>query len=147
MTYNLPCVKSYAVKNQSSKSSLPDSEDVTYDDKNNIGVKDVVETAESFFSSSEKHPKDLSKGEPLDLSDLNHLLDELGPRFEDWLGREPLPVDADLLPPAVPGYKTPFRLLPYRVRHCLSNKEMTKFRRLARTVPPHFALGMRDLFL
>nr|XP_048327585.1 CRM-domain containing factor CFM3, chloroplastic/mitochondrial-like isoform X2 [Ziziphus jujuba var. spinosa] len=139
MAYNLPCVKSYAGNNQSSKSGLPDSEDVMPNSMNEIGVNDVVETTES--SVSNEHPKDPSKGEPLDLSDLNSLLDELGPRFEDWLGREPLPVDADLLPPVVPGYKTPFRLLPHGVRHCLSNKGMTKFRRLARTVPPHFALG------
>ncbi|XP_024931578.3 CRM-domain containing factor CFM3, chloroplastic/mitochondrial [Ziziphus jujuba] len=139
MAYNLPCVKSYAGNNQSSKSGLPDSEDVMPNSMNEIGVNGVGETTES--SVSNEHPKDPSKGEPLDLSDLNSLLDELGPRFEDWLGREPLPVDADLLPPVVPGYKTPFRLLPHGVRHCLSNKGMTKFRRLARTVPPHFALG------
>ncbi|KAK9947971.1 hypothetical protein M0R45_003564 [Rubus argutus] len=77
----------------------------------------------------------------MELSDLNHMLDELGPRFKDWIGREPLPVDADLLPPVVPGYKTPFRLLPYGVRHGLRDKDMTKFRRLARAAPPHFALG------
>lgn len=77
----------------------------------------------------------------MELSDLNHLLDELGPRFTDWTGREPLPVDADLLPAVVPGYKTPFRLLPHGVRHCLRNREMTNIRRLARTMPPHFALG------
>lgn len=144
MTYNLPCVKSFAEKNQVNKNSFPDSEDVARDALHSIGVKDAVESTESFISHSVEHSKDLSNGEVVDLNDLDLLLDELGPRFEDWLGQEPLPVDADLLPAVVPGYKTPFRLLPYGVRHCLSDKEMTRFRRLARTVPPHFALGMED---
>ncbi|XP_039164467.1 CRM-domain containing factor CFM3, chloroplastic/mitochondrial-like [Eucalyptus grandis] len=77
----------------------------------------------------------------MDMNDPNSLLDELGPRFKDWSGCEPVPVDADLLPSEVPGYKPPVRLLPYGVRHCLRNKEMTRFRRLARTMPSHFALG------
>ncbi|KAF3439614.1 hypothetical protein FNV43_RR17892 [Rhamnella rubrinervis] len=141
MTYNLPCVKSYAEKNHVNKNSLPDSENVACDAMRSIGVKDADESTEPFISYSEEHSKDLSNGEVVDFNDLNLLLDELGPRFEDWLGREPLPVDADLLPAVVPDYKTPFRLLPYGVRHCLSDKEMTRFRRLARTVPPHFALG------
>ncbi|PNX95480.1 chloroplastic group IIA intron splicing facilitator CRS1 chloroplastic-like, partial [Trifolium pratense] len=69
------------------------------------------------------------------------LLDELGPRFKDWTGCEPLPVDADQLPAVIPGYKTPFRLLPYGVKACLSNKETTVMRRIARRTAPHFALG------
>lgn len=145
MTYNLPCVKSYVEKKQANKSSSPDLEDVTRDAMNSTGVKDAVETTESFIPSSAERPMDHSSADVADLIDLNLLLDELGPRYEDWLGREPLPVDADLLPAVVPGYKTPFRLLPYGVRHCLSDKEMTRFRWLARTVPPHFALGIEDL--
>eukprot|EP01018_Ginkgo_biloba_P021742 Gb_37638 [translate_table: standard] len=74
-------------------------------------------------------------------SEINKILDGLGPRFTDWSGRDPLPVDADLLPGVVPGYKEPFRLLPYGMRPKLSNREMTNLRRLARTIPPHFALG------
>ncbi|EAY94887.1 hypothetical protein OsI_16687 [Oryza sativa Indica Group] len=66
---------------------------------------------------------------------------ELGPRYKDWSGRGPIPVDADLLPGVVPGYKTPFRLLPYMVKSTLRNKEMTALRRLARQTAPHFALG------
>ncbi|MBA0747558.1 hypothetical protein Gogos_004465 [Gossypium gossypioides] len=91
--------------------------------------------------SSSEYLKDLSKEELMDLCELNHLLDELGPRYKDWSGREPLPVDADLLPPVVPGYQPPFRRLPYGVRHCLKDREMTTFRRLARSMPPHFAIG------
>ena len=92
----------------------------------------------------DEYLKDMSEEELMEMCDLNHLLDELGPRFKDWTGRQPLPVDADLLPAVVPGYKTPFRLLPYRIRPCLTNKEMTNFRRLARTTAPHFALGKQE---
>ncbi|CAD6253361.1 unnamed protein product [Miscanthus lutarioriparius] len=37
--------------------------------------------------------------------EIDKLLDELGPRYTDWPGSDPLPVDADLLPATVPGYK------------------------------------------
>ncbi|KAL2505107.1 CRM family member 2 [Abeliophyllum distichum] len=69
------------------------------------------------------------------------LLEGLGPRFTDWWGYDPLPVDADLLPAIVPGYKRPFRLLPYGVKHKLTNDEMTTLKRLGRPLPCHFALG------
>lgn len=69
------------------------------------------------------------------------LLEGLGPRFTDWWSYDPLPVDADLLPAVVPGYKRPFRLLPYGVRPKLTNDEMTTLRRLGRPLPCHFALG------
>ncbi|XP_048128764.1 LOW QUALITY PROTEIN: CRM-domain containing factor CFM2, chloroplastic [Rhodamnia argentea] len=69
------------------------------------------------------------------------LLDGLGPRFADWWGYEPLPVDADLLPAVVPGYRRPFRLLPYGVNPKLTNDEMTILRRLSRPLPCQFALG------
>ncbi|OIT05910.1 PREDICTED: CRM-domain containing factor CFM2, chloroplastic [Nicotiana attenuata] len=69
------------------------------------------------------------------------LLEGLGPRFTDWWGCEPLPIDADLLPAVVPGYKKPFRLLPYGVKPKLTNDEMTTLKRLGRPLPCHFALG------
>lgn len=69
------------------------------------------------------------------------LLEGLGPRFTDWWGYDPLPVDADLLPAIVPGYKRPFRLLPYGVKNKLTNDEMTTLKRLGRPLPCHFALG------
>ncbi|XP_010255197.1 PREDICTED: CRM-domain containing factor CFM2, chloroplastic [Nelumbo nucifera] len=69
------------------------------------------------------------------------LLDGLGPRFTDWWGYDPLPVDADLLPAVVPGYRKPFRLLPYGIQPKLTNDEMTILRRLSRPLPCHFALG------
>ncbi|KAL5817983.1 hypothetical protein ACOSQ3_026361 [Xanthoceras sorbifolium] len=74
-------------------------------------------------------------------AEYNSLLDSLGPRFHEWWGTGILPVDADLLPQTVPGYKTPFRLLPTGMRSHLTNAEMTNLRKLARSLPCHFALG------
>ncbi|OWM65137.1 hypothetical protein CDL15_Pgr008724 [Punica granatum] len=71
----------------------------------------------------------------------NKLLDGLGPRFDEWWGTGVLPVDADLLPQKIPGYKTPFRLLPSGMRSRLTNDEMTDLRKLAKSLPCHFALG------
>lgn len=76
-----------------------------------------------------------------DEAEYNSLLDGLGPRFVEWWGTGFLPVDADLLPPHIPGYKTPFRLLPTGMRPRLTNAEMTSLRKLARSLPCHFALG------
>ncbi|KAL4284252.1 hypothetical protein GQ457_16G003410 [Hibiscus cannabinus] len=138
MTYKLHCVQSYSRQDEADAANALD---VVTSNTENMVVKDSAGTTESFMPSSSEYLKDLSKEDLMDLSELNHLLDELGPRYIDWSGREPLPVDADLLPPIVPGYQPPLRRLPYGVRHCLKDKETTTFRRLARTTPPHFALG------
>ncbi|KAL5544780.1 hypothetical protein UlMin_008564 [Ulmus minor] len=74
-------------------------------------------------------------------AEFNKLLDDLGPRFVEWWGTGVLPVDADLLPEKIPGYKTPLRLLPTGMRSRLTNGEMTNLRKLARKLPCHFALG------
>ncbi|KAE8652461.1 hypothetical protein Csa_013277 [Cucumis sativus] len=74
-------------------------------------------------------------------AEYNQLLDGLGPRFVEWWGTGVLPVDADQLPPSIPGYKTPFRLLPTGMRSRLTNAEMTQMRKLAKSLPCHFALG------
>ncbi|KAH1057058.1 hypothetical protein J1N35_035123 [Gossypium stocksii] len=137
MAYKLHCVQLYSGQDQADTSA---SDCITTNTENMV-VKDFVRTEESFMPSSSEYLKDLSKEELMDLCELNHLLDELGPRYKDWSGQEPLPVDADLLPSVVPGYQPPFRRLPYGVRHCLKDREMTTFRRLARSMPPHFALG------
>lgn len=71
----------------------------------------------------------------------DRLLDGLGPRFADWWGYDPLPVDADLLPAIVPGFRKPFRLLPFGIKPKLTDREMTTLRRLSRHLPCHFALG------
>ncbi|KAK8471066.1 hypothetical protein PHAVU_003G136300 [Phaseolus vulgaris] len=140
MTYKFPCVELYKKVNHVDNSLLGSGSD------REASVQETAGTTESFIQDSEEYLKDMSENELMEMCDLNHLLDELGPRFIDWTGRQPLPVDADLLPAVVPGYKTPFRLLPYGLRPCLTNKEMTNFRRLARTTAPHFALGRnRDL--
>ncbi|KAG2383725.1 CRM-domain containing factor [Vigna angularis] len=73
--------------------------------------------------------------------DTDCLLMGLGPRFIDWWGSDPLPVDADLLPAVDPGYRKPFRLLPYGVNPKLTAEEMTTLKRLGRPLPCHFALG------
>ncbi|XAR67155.1 hypothetical protein NMG60_11013610 [Bertholletia excelsa] len=132
MTYKLPCVQSYTKQNQVNTKNSHSSRDFGRD----AGISE-----ESAATSSGRYHKDLSEEEIMDLSELNYLLDELGPRFKDWSGREPLPVDADLLPSVVPGYKPPFRLLPHGIRQGLRDKEMTFFRRTARTMPAHFVLG------
>ncbi|GMI99164.1 CRM family member 2, Arabidopsis thaliana CRM family member 2 [Hibiscus trionum] len=80
-------------------------------------------------------------GEAELVAEADRLLDGLGPRFTDWWGYEPLPVDGDLLPAIIPGYRRPFRLLPYGVKPLLTNDEMTTLRRLGRPLPCHFALG------
>ena len=74
-------------------------------------------------------------------AEYNRLLDGLGPRFVDWWGTGVLPVDGDLLPQTIPGYKTPFRILPTGMRPRLTNAEMTNLRKLAKSLPCHFALG------
>ncbi|TQD90638.1 hypothetical protein C1H46_023785 [Malus baccata] len=74
-------------------------------------------------------------------AEFHSLLDDLGPRFVEWWGTGVLPVDADLLPKTIPGYKTPFRLLPTGMRSRLTNAEITTLRKLAKSLPCHFALG------
>ncbi|KAJ7975130.1 Chloroplastic group IIA intron splicing facilitator CRS1 [Quillaja saponaria] len=87
--------------------------------------------------TNQDHSERMTKEE----AEFNSLLDGLGPRFVEWWGTGILPVDADLLPQKIPGYKTPFRLLPTRMRPRLTNAEMTNLRKLAKSLPCHFALG------
>ncbi|KAL9158453.1 hypothetical protein ABFS82_08G069900 [Erythranthe guttata] len=71
----------------------------------------------------------------------DRLLDGLGPRFVDWWMQKPLPVDGDLLPEVIPGFKTPFRLSPPSTRAKITDNELTYLRKLARPLPTHFVLG------
>lgn len=71
----------------------------------------------------------------------DRLLDGLGPRFTDWWGEDPLPVDGDLLPAIVPGFRKSFRLLPFGLKPILTDRESTILKRLSRHIPCHFALG------
>ncbi|XP_058722426.1 CRM-domain containing factor CFM3, chloroplastic/mitochondrial [Vicia villosa] len=84
-----------------------------------------------------KLPENMTREE----AEYNALLDGLGPRFVEWWGTGIPPVDADLFPPVVPGYKTPYRLLPTGMRSRLTSAELTDLRRIAKSLPSHFALG------
>ncbi|CAA0814264.1 CRS1 / YhbY (CRM) domain-containing protein [Striga hermonthica] len=137
-SYKLDCVKSYGERAQADNQELSSAGE-DFCESNKAGR--INGAAKSSGICNLSYVNNLSKQEQMDLHELNSMLDELGPRFVDWSGREPIPVDADLLPTVVPGYKTPFRLLPHGVRHALRDKEMTFLRRTARMVPPHFALG------
>lgn len=142
MAYKLDCVKSYSKENKIRATIIESSGALANDVNQSIGIRDFRGTAESSRTdSSSKYARNRSRKEEMDLQELNFLLDELGPRFKDWSGPEPLPVDADMLPAVVSGYKPPYRLLPHGIRPVLKDKEMTYFRRTARKMPPHFALG------
>ncbi|EOY04144.1 maize chloroplast splicing factor CRS1, putative isoform 2 [Theobroma cacao] len=71
----------------------------------------------------------------------DRLLDGLGPRFIDWWMRKPLPIDADLLPEEVPGFRPPLRLSPPNTRPNLTDDELKYLRKLTHPLPFHFALG------
>ncbi|KAL5080124.1 hypothetical protein RYX36_008545 [Vicia faba] len=80
-------------------------------------------------------------GEAELLEEVDSYLEGLGPRFTDWWGFDPVPVDADLLPAVIPGFRHPFRLLPYGVKSNLTDDEFNTLKRLGRPLPCHFALG------
>jgi hypothetical protein len=144
MTYKLPCVESYKKLYDARENDLDHPVHVGSGSNAQVSVKETDGPIESFNQNSTEYLKDKSEEEKMELIELNLLLDELGPRFKDWTGCEPLPVDADQLPAVVEGYKTPIRLLPYGVKASLNNKEMTAMRRIARRTAPHFALGMPE---
>lgn len=116
-------------------------------------VPDVSTVGNAIMASETFETSTPEKGEPTmrnldrtttmteEEAEYNSLLDGLGPRFHEWWGTGVLPVDADLLPPKIPGYKTPFRLLPTGMRSRLTNAEMTNLRKVAKSLPCHFALG------
>ncbi|XWS39236.1 hypothetical protein CRYUN_Cryun18bG0033200 [Craigia yunnanensis] len=103
--------------------------------------KDVVPPQANSVTAAGENNNIESLPEAKYEDEVDKLLEGLGPRYTDWPGCNPLPVDADLLPGIVPGYQPPFRVLPYGVRSSLGLKEATSLRRLARVLPPHFALG------
>ncbi|XP_028787005.1 CRM-domain containing factor CFM3, chloroplastic/mitochondrial [Neltuma alba] len=113
----------------------------------NISTGNLSPTKDSNATSSEEKSEPVVRNHKQaenmteEEAEYNGLLDGLGPRFVEWWGTGILPVDADLLPPTVPGYKTPFRLLPTGMRSRLTNAEMTNLRKVAKSLPCHFALG------
>uniref|UniRef100_A0A453KPD2 CRM-domain containing factor CFM3, chloroplastic/mitochondrial n=1 Tax=Aegilops tauschii subsp. strangulata TaxID=200361 RepID=A0A453KPD2_AEGTS len=136
MNYNLRCVQSYAkIAEVDSSENAGDAIGVVpSSEEHNLqkSSADDVKRLKSIMNFSQ---------EATETFDIDSFLDQLGPRYKDWSGRSPIPVDADLLPGLVPGYKPPFRQLPYRTKISLKDKEMTALRRLARQTAPHFALG------
>ncbi|KDP40278.1 hypothetical protein JCGZ_02276 [Jatropha curcas] len=101
-----------------------------------------VHQSNSHATAKDKEEKETERPEQVEYEDeVNKLLEGLGPRCTDWGGMDPLPVDADRLPGFVPGYKPPFRILPYGVRRTLGRKDAMNLQRLARVIPPHFVLG------
>ncbi|KAG8090224.1 hypothetical protein GUJ93_ZPchr0011g27074 [Zizania palustris] len=107
----------------------------------NEKVSDMQDSSGALAFNAEKD-KIVEQAPEIKYEDeIDKLLEELGPRYNDWPGSGPSPVDADLLPATVTGYRPPFRVLPYGVRPSLSRKDTTNLRRLARGLPPHFALG------
>ncbi|KAJ0974046.1 hypothetical protein J5N97_016011 [Dioscorea zingiberensis] len=118
------------------KATLPsrDPSSDGQDDNLQDSPEDILGSAERKIAA--RSPPKINYEEEID-----KLLDSLGPRYPDWPGGDPLPVDADLLPGVVPGYKPPYRILPYGIKPFLGFKDATALRRLARSLPPHFALG------
>lgn len=95
--------------------------------------------------------QEMADSEPVNGSlyerEADRLLEGLGPRFIDWWRPKPLPVDADLLPEIVPGYRPPFRLCPPHTRPKLTDDELTNLRKLAYALPTHFVLGNGSPYL
>lgn len=138
--YELPSARSVKKKSQFVPERGPNSFSIATEK----AIRDPIEQATHATLEDTVEEKNESNSMPEIKyeTEIDKLLDGLGPRYTDWPGSGPLPVDADLLRGVVPGYKPPFRILPYGVRSCIGNKELTSSRRLARVLPPHFALGM-----
>ncbi|PUZ70464.1 hypothetical protein GQ55_2G233000 [Panicum hallii var. hallii] len=138
MNYNLQCVQSYA------KFTEIDSDKEVADANSAVPIHGGHNSHKSRADGVKRSTSSGNFSQELEATqafDIDAFLDQLGPRFKDWSGRSPIPVDADLLPGVVPGYKPPFRILPYKIKSTLRDKEMTALRRLARQTAPHFALG------
>ncbi|KAK5810522.1 Chloroplastic group IIA intron splicing facilitator CRS1, chloroplastic [Gossypium arboreum] len=144
VSYEVPSVhlnKQIYKRNEMSTYSSPLVSDKTEDPSDLVPHKDVAPPQTNSETATEEHKNTEPLPEIKYEDEVDKLLEGLGPRYADWPGCDPLPVDADLLPGIVPGYQPPFRVLPYGVRSSLGVKEATSLRRLARVLPPHFALG------
>lgn len=132
--YEGPSSRSQSVNEEDNALFVPDVSSDKSITKDNKSFNPVIE------NRNQVHPNSV-QSMTVEESEFNRVLDGLGPRFEDWWGTGVLPVDADLLPQTIPGYKTPFRLLPTGMRSRLTNAEMTNLRKIAKSLPCHFALG------
>ncbi|KAG7555446.1 YhbY-like superfamily [Arabidopsis suecica] len=95
----------------------------------------------SYSSEETRSGQDEISSSSLYEREADRLLDGLGPRYMDWWMRRPFPVDADLLPEVVNGYRTPSRRCPPNTRAKLSDEELTYLRNIAQALPFHFVLG------
>ncbi|CAL9230490.1 unnamed protein product [Arabidopsis halleri] len=95
----------------------------------------------SYSSEETRSGHDEISSSSLYEREADRLLDGLGPRYMDWWMRRPFPVDADLLPEVVNGYRTPSRRCPPNTRAKLSDEELTYLRNIAQALPFHFVLG------
>ncbi|KAG7583031.1 RNA-binding CRM domain [Arabidopsis suecica] len=137
VSYELPSGKwNKQRREETPPSSLPETTTMVDNSDEKVHLPQLEQVTTSVEKIDQTSQPDIEYEDEID-----ELLDGLGPRFMDWPGDNPLPVDADLLPGAIPGYEPPFRVLPYGVRSSLGPKEATALRRLARSIPPHFALG------
>ncbi|KAK6278911.1 hypothetical protein POUND7_019178 [Theobroma cacao] len=144
VSYEVPSVhlsKRIYKRNETFTYALPSVSDKTKDLSSLGSHKDVVSPQANSETAAEGNKDTESLPEIRYEDEVDKLLEGLGPRYTDWPGCNPLPVDADLLPGIVAGYQPPFRVLPYGVRSSLGLKEATSLRRLARVLPPHFAIG------
>ncbi|WJX61513.1 hypothetical protein P8452_46597 [Trifolium repens] len=73
------------------------------------------------------------------------MLDDFSPWFVKWWGTGVLPIDADLLPPAVPNYRTSARLLSAQMHPRLTNDEHTKMLKLAKAHQTHLSKNLQGL--
>ncbi|XP_071686089.1 CRM-domain containing factor CFM3A, chloroplastic/mitochondrial-like [Rutidosis leptorrhynchoides] len=111
-------------------------------ENSSVSSVDVATRSKDGLQVQELDDENIEINEELNYEkEVDKLLEGLGPRYTDWPGCDPLPVDADLLPGTVHGYQPPFRILPYGIKATLIGREATNLRRLARFLPPHFALG------
>lgn len=101
----------------------------------------VVYRGPSSYSSEKTNSGQDEISSSLYEREADRLLDGLGPRYMDWWMRRPFPVDADLLPQVVNGYRTPSRRCPPNTRAKLSDEELTYLRNIAQALPFHFVLG------
>ncbi|KAM7267996.1 hypothetical protein ACFE04_010162 [Oxalis oulophora] len=109
--------------------------------KNISQTKSTVRVVDKTSDEEDENWKDQPVNGSLFERETDRLLDGLGPRFTDWWMSKPLPVDADLLPGRVPGYRTPFRRCPPNTRSQLKDAELTQLREVAQGLPTHFVLG------
>ncbi|XP_004291748.1 PREDICTED: chloroplastic group IIA intron splicing facilitator CRS1, chloroplastic-like [Fragaria vesca subsp. vesca] len=145
VSYEVPSVqlnKQIFKRNEISSTSLPTVADKSVAEPYVCATYSNVKTPLEMSENASQETEDTEQLPEVKYEDeVDELLDSIGPRFKDWPGCDPLPVDADMLPGIVPGFQPPFRILPYGVRSTLGLKEATSLRRLARVLPPHFALG------